>query len=160
MKRTRELIADFSKGYAAGWKFIVRPCNYTELDILYGLRTDENVSSEKKIVLTQGTCYNFLQGSIFYDNMVAYTDNWEDALKKINISLQVDWVSESIRTKKEPIYGTIHFSVYKPNRDLTRLEKISSFSCRQDEFVSLLKTGEFIDTKGNKYNLYDDSHII
>lgn len=32
-ERSRELIADFSSGYAASWVFIVRPCNFDALDI-------------------------------------------------------------------------------------------------------------------------------
>ena len=35
LKRSTELMADFSKGYADGWVFVVRPCNFPSLDIVY-----------------------------------------------------------------------------------------------------------------------------
>ena len=170
-ERSRKLIADFANGYADGWKFIVRPCNYSALDIISqsvlaeGEKRGKN--SKKEPCLTQGSLYNFQRGSIFYDNLAAYTDIWGDALKKINFCVQIDAVSESfavqtvgwadghlVRTP-EPIYGVVDFSVYSPNAERTRLEKIKSFSCRQDEFVSLLKTGEFADENGEIQNLWE-----
>lgn len=164
-ERSRELIADFSKGYADGWRFVVRPCNYASLDIILQNRLvggeKRGKNSKKELTLTQGNLYNFQRGVIFYDNMAAYDGVWDDALKKINLCLQIDSVTESIDVRpiivweenrfvrrQAPIYGMVNFSLYKPDAERTRLEKIKSFSCRQDEFVSLLKTGEFADENG------------
>ena len=163
-ERSRQLMADFSKGYADGWKFIVRPCNYESLDIMWqwllaeGEKSGKN--SKKELVLTQGKLYNFQSGYIFYDDMAAYTGIWGDALKKINCCVQIDsatetdvrpivvWEDNKFVRRQEPIYGMVNFSVYKPDAERTRLEKIKSYSCRQDEFVSLLKIGEFADENG------------
>ena len=163
-ERSSELIADFSKGYAEGWRFVVRPCNYASLDIILQNRLVEGEkrgkNSKKELTLTQGKLYNFQRGVIFYDNMAAYDGVWGDALKKINLCLQIDSATESIDVpivvwednrfvrRQEPSYGRVNFSVYKPDAEHTRLEKIKSYSCRQDEFVSLLKTGEFADENG------------
>ena len=170
-ERSRELIADFTNGYAYGWRFIVRPCNYSSLDIMWqsllaeGEKRGKN--SKKEIVLTQGKLYNFQRGCVFYDNIEAYTGVWYDALQKINFCLQVDSVTESVDVRpivvwednkfvrrQDPIYGVVNFSVYSPNAEKTGLEKIKNFSCQQDEFVSLLKTGEFADENGEIQNLF------
>ena len=42
----------------------------------------------------------------------------------------------------------VTFSVYKPNAERTKVEPISSYTCRQNEFVNLLKTGSFADENG------------
>lgn len=153
-ERSRELIADFSEGYADGWMFIVRPCNYDELDILKTVRKGEG------LVLTQGHLYNFQRGHIFYDTIEAYNKIWGEALKEIKFCVQIDsaiasfavqrvaWEDGRLVRTPEPIYGMVDFSVYSPNAEQTRLDKVKSFSCRQDEFVSLLKTGEFADENG------------
>lgn len=154
-KRSQELIADFSNGYAEGWKFIVRPCNYPDLDIY--LSTKKN--------LTQGKRYNFQRGKIFFDNISAYNEIWGDALKKLNFCLQIDSATETITIPEiifndgkfvsqfTPIYGTTDFSIYKVNENCTGLEKIKNFSCRQDEFVELLKTGTFADSDGEIHKI-------
>ena len=151
--RSKELMADFSKGYADGWKFIVRPCNYESLDI-----------RRQKTLLTQGVIYNFSRGQIFYDTIVAY-DVWRKALQKINLSLQIDsvtssssfpiveWVGERFMRQDKPVYGIVNFSVYKPNIERTRLEKVAIYSCRQNEFVELLKMGRFADENGELITL-------
>lgn len=159
----RELIADFSKGYADGWKFIVRPCNYSDLDIDYSNISSEDENSE--LILTQGKCYNFRSGEIFFDNICAYNEIWENALKKLNFCLQIDSATESTSVKRIifendkfisgffSIYGIIDFSIYKTNENRTGFEKIGNYSCKQDEFVELLKTGEFTDSDGEIHKI-------
>lgn len=162
--RSRELIADFSKGYADGWAFVVRPCHYAALDIKWqsvladGEKRGKN--SQKQKVLTQGEAYNFSVGQVFYDDIASVNENWGDALKKINVSLQVEfayapspdwptiWLNGRYVRSNNPICGKVTFGVYKPNVERTRLEKVASYSCRQDEFVALLKTGTFADENG------------
>lgn len=161
--RSRELIADFSKGYADGWKFIVRPCNYSDLDIDYNNILSEDENSE--LFLTQGKRYNFKSGEIFFDNICAYKEIWANALKKLNFCLQIDSVTESISAKRivfendkfisgfTSVYGIIDFSVYKTNENRTGFEKIGNYSCKQDEFAELLRTGEFADSDGEIHKI-------
>ena len=165
--RSRELAADFSKGYADNWKFIVRPCNYSDLDIYYSNLIAEE-ETEKNLILTQGKRYNFKSGEIFFDNIAAYEEIWQEALKKINFCVQIDSVTETeiidiqkiifsdgkFTNKIIPIYGTVDFSVFKTNEQRTGFEKITNYSCGQDEFVELLKTGEFADTDGEIHKIF------
>ena len=186
-KRSTELIADFSCGYAAGWAFVVRPCNYMALDIMYTklvkkidgkiVKDDKGVSL-KEDVLTQGKTYNFSLGEIFYSDPIAYEVQWGDALKSLHCSLQIDEATPSfldadisyekvlvpqksghhisqgrIIRRYLPVYGDVHFSLYHPNTDKSHVEKVQSFSCRQDEFLQLLRTGTFTDTSGKKHTI-------
>lgn len=185
-KRSTELIADFSCGYAPGWAFVVRPCNYMALDIMYTklvkkidgkiVKDDKGVSL-KEDVLTQGKTYNFSLGEIFYSDLIAYEVQWGDALKSLRCSLQIDEATPSfldadisyeeapvsqkgihitqgrIVRRYLPVYGNVHFSLYHPNTDKSHVEKVQSFSCRQDEFLQLLRTGTFTDTNGKKHTI-------
>lgn len=149
---TQPLIADFSEGYADDWRFIVRPCNYEALNIKQGSKT-------------QGKLYNFQCGYTFYDTLAAYDGEWRNSLAKLEMCLQIDSSTESYGVsfveydgkryvrRNQPIYGQVTFTVYKPNEQKTRLEKSHSYECRQDEFVTLLKTGSFADTNGELIKL-------
>lgn len=167
--RTTNLIADFSSGHAAGWAFVVRPCNFAALDIkrqaMFADGEKRNQNSRKKVVLTQGDNFNFTRGLVFYDDAVAYSEVWRDALQKINVSLQIDsatetrsvpvvkWNGKRYERREIPIYGSVNFSVYKPNAERSRFEQVASYLCRQDEFVNLLKTGNFFDENGESVTL-------
>ena len=165
-ERSRELIADFSKGYADGWKFIVRRCHYESLDIKWQEVLAEGekrgANSKKVKVLTQGNLYNFQRGYSFFDTMEAYETIWGEALKKIKYMLQIDYAKESLVfpvvewngnrfvRKKVPDQGLIQFSLHSPQivDGVLRLMPITSYVCSPDEFVSLLKTGSFVDNDG------------
>lgn len=186
-KRSTDLIADFSKGYADGWAFVVRPCNFPSLDIVYSPLVvigedgkplkDAKGRSIKENVLTQGEIYNFSLGQVFYSDRIAYEVQWGDALKALRCSLQIDEASPSSaevdisfgevptpsKSKRHPQngiirryipdYGDVHFSLYHPSEDKSCEKKVQSFSCRQDEFLRLLMTGKFTDTKGNTHQI-------
>lgn len=172
--RSRNLIADFSKGYAEGWKFIVRPCNYSDLDIVYSNLLAEGEkrgkNSKKNLVLTQGKLYNFFRGEIFYDNILPtkYDVTWKEALEKLDYELntvQIDYATESSSFQEvifennkfinqfTPIYGTVEFSQLKIIGRTTDWERVAKYSCRQDQFVELLKTGEFADLDGEIHKI-------
>ena len=153
-ERSRELIADFSTGYASGWKFAVRPCNYADLDIMRQGR-----------ILTQGELYNFVRGEIFYDTPAAYEVPWGDALRVIKYSVQVNsstpsygepvvtWEGKRFVRRNVPNYGLIEFTIYTPNAECTRLEQWKSCVSWQNEFVKLLKRGSFVDINGEVIEL-------
>jgi len=170
--RSRELAADFSKGYADGWKFIVRPCNFADLDIYYsnllaeGEKSGKN--SNKDLILTQGKRFNFKRGEIFFDNVIAYEEVWEKSLQELNYCLQIDSVietegsnipeiifeDEKFVSQLTAIYGTVDFTIYKNDLSTTGgFEKVKNYSCRQDEFVELLKTGNFADLNGEIHKI-------
>lgn len=146
---TQPLIADFSKGYADGWKFIVRPCNFDGLGI-----------KQNNGKLVQSTLYNFQSGNTFYDTLAAYEGKWCDALKNLRICIQIDSTMASralsfveydgkrYERRSQPVHGLVKFTIYKPNAQRSQVEKFQSYTCRQDEFVNLLKTGTFADING------------
>lgn len=152
--RSRELIADFSKGYADGWRFVVRSCNLPNLDIL-----------RQGKIFTQGEIYNFSRGEIFYDTPAAYEVQWGEALRQIKYSLQIDsvtssygdpvvsWESKRFVRRNVPNYGLVEFTIYTPNAERTRIEPWKSYSCWQNEFVEFLKTGSFVDVNGEGIKL-------
>ena len=142
-ERSLQLIANFSKGYADGWKFAVRQCNYEALDIKL---TSRVINGNKQNMLTQGKSYNFTRGMIFYDSIETYNICWRDALKIINNCVQIDFASNSD-------YGVVEFTLMTPDKEKTKLEKVASYSCHQDEFVSLLKVGEFADLNGELHKI-------
>lgn len=171
-ERSEKLVADFSKGYADGWCFAVRTCNYPELDIEFHLKLAEGEKrgkdSKKEMTLTQGRVYNFSRGSIFYDDCSAYKLRWEDALKKISAAVQVEsvfpsksdvkviYTNEGFKYVASAVYGTVDFSFWVPNDERTKLQKVSEYSCRQDEFLNLLKSGRFTDLKGEFREIFKD----
>ena len=167
LKRTDKLIADFSKGYADGWKFIVRPCNYSALDIKMMPRTKNGKTIN---VLTQGIYYEFKSGSIFYDNIAAYEENWGIASEKVKYSIQItesipnvldykviaDKIIGLYENKEDDENYTFEsdFGIFKRNPLITygkvdfvlygfKDKKIGEFSCRQNDFVELLWKGKF-----------------
>lgn len=168
-ERSRELIADFSSGYAKGWRFVVRSCNWADLDIRWqkmladGEKRGKN--SRKQDILTQGNLYNFVRGEIFYDNLTACFGKWREALREMKYAIQIDevtasngkvgvfWEENRFVRRNVPIYGTVKFTVYTPTEDYSGLIKVKSYYCRQDEFVSLLKTGSFADSNGEVIEL-------
>lgn len=164
-KRSEKLMADFSDGYAAGWKFIVRKCNWPYLDILY---TPRKKNKKLTMVLTQGSCFSFASGLVFYDTIDAYSMTWGNALKSIHVSLQIKSSTPTVAVyqvfakngilvnQSHYVYGTVEFALYRPNADHTQEKEISRFTCQQDEFVRLLKTGIFTDTDNVEHNLFKE----
>lgn len=157
IKRSSALIADFSTGYAEGWKFSIPTCFRDSLDIkLMPRATGEKDEYGKPIFKnewTQGELYCFHEGAILYNDKIAYEASWGDALKSLEYMIQVDKVTPS--SNKASIifdngqlinnidirYGTIRFKLYKPLIDKDGIEYINTLECPQDKFVVFLKTG-------------------
>lgn len=162
--RSDKLIADFSSGRAAGWKFVVRPCNYLSLDIILSPRM---IKGKKTNVLTQGEFYDFAAGSVFYDNPAAYDMPWGEALRHIKASLQivssvkpdlipyVVWESGSLLRKNSIVYTNVTFNVYRPSADFSKEELQNTYSCTQDEFLRLLRDGRCTTDTGELITIVD-----
>lgn len=159
--RTINFIGDFTKGYAAGWRFIVRSCNYSALDIK---RTPMVINKKEIVTYTQGKCYEFVSGSIFYDDIAAYTEKWGEAVKKIKRSIQIIETTPTdidykvvyrdgkLKRTTEIDYGKVKFVLYESGNKI-----IDEYECRQDEFVRLLKSGKFKNMEGQEINVYEES---
>lgn len=98
--RSPMLIAIFRDGYAAGWKFAVPESFRDALDIRY---TPIQTQKQTENIWTQGTLFNFTQGSLLYDMPLAYELEWGQALRHITLFVQVAEASPSV----EEIYQTI-----------------------------------------------------
>ena len=133
-KRTTELIADFTDGYAAGWKFPIPSAFREALDIKWTKRGNE-------FMWTQGCSYNFLAGYLLYDCKEAYTLPWGEALKFIKISFQIEesLPAELIGENYNP--GEVLLRVYKPNINCIGVSQICTIRCTQEELVSHLRFG-------------------
>lgn len=164
-KRSAALMADFSKGYAEGWIFVVRPSNWQDLDILY---TPRRKNKQVSYVWTQGECYSFTSGSVFYDKVDAYTMTWGDALKRISCSIQIKESSPTeiiphvslekgiLTNRTHYEYGIVKFDLYRPDEQKEHERLAGHYACRQNEFVTLLKTGAFTDIDGNPHNFFKE----
>lgn len=135
-KRSKQLIADFSKGYADGWAFIVRKCNFESLDIAWSVYKKRDKATKKsKIVYegwSQGCIYKFPVGATFYDSARVY-DNipWSDAKKLFNRRIQI---VHSIPMSKNTD-GKVIYELYEKGKGVTTNQ------CTQKEFVQILKKG-------------------
>jgi len=89
-------------------------------------------------------------------------------VKKLNYNLnilQIDYAEETVAIQEiifednkfinqyTPIYGDIEFTHYKIIENSSEWEKVEKYSSRQDEFVELLKTGEFADLDGEIHKI-------
>jgi hypothetical protein len=146
-KRSPDLIANFVDGYAKDWKFTVIEAFRESLDIKW---TPKVADKAEIFTWTQGKQFNFKQGQVIYDTPLAYKLQWNEALKHINLYIQITESFES---------GLLKFKLYRPIKDKSNVEIIDRFCCTQDEFVAFLKTG-FLKT-GNNYprNLFSEYKI-
>lgn len=141
------LIAQFNDGYAKGWKMAVDEWFKEALDIRL---TNRMMNGKKKKQWTQGQCYNFQKGDFLTDNKDTKGLIWRDAVKKINIALQVNASSPAAFFKdddgqKKYSAGNVTFIIFKPDKSKTRLVHTDVANCSQVEFVQILKTGNIPD---------------
>jgi hypothetical protein len=150
-KRTTELLADFSTGYARGlygqvWYFCVPIFFYEALDIKY---TERVIKSEKRKLWTQGSWFNFSEGDKLYNHAYAYCNNFIGWLSSINpkICLSIESARPSLpriknkNNPKERYPGEINFKIMVKNPS-TKYWEIQRYEClSQDEFIKLLIKG-------------------
>jgi len=100
ISRSDYLIAIFHDGYASGWTFAVKEAFRPALDIRL---TDKIIDKKKHKVWTQGQAFDFHEGDVFHNNILAYKD-WDLFLRKKNpISLQIVSTSSSGMVDDETI---------------------------------------------------------
>lgn len=87
-ERGYALIANFEDGFAIGWKMAVSESFKDALDIKL---TPRIFKKNKYNFLTQGKLYSFKEGDTIHSSKRAYEEElWENSLKHIQISVQVD----------------------------------------------------------------------
>lgn len=116
-ERTSDLLADFRKGFAYGWKMAVGECFRAALDMrqLSQRREDADDGEENggeyrdNCGLTQGNLFAFSAGDTIYDTPRAY-GVWESAFSEIMICFQI--------REAQPV---------RPPIELVRIGKMPSF---------------------------------
>lgn len=169
-RRSTALIANFIDGYAAGWRFAIKPTYREALDIKKTKITFEKNTYES---WTQGTSYQFHRGDVFYSDRLGY-EGWDLFLKLPKaVVLQVKYECfsgyETIGTfdgtltgsfipsrrlmpkemTQAPILfeaqsydpGTITLDVLIPDSKQTKLQFLETITMTQDDFIGLLQTG-------------------
>lgn len=132
-RRSLNLIANFTDGYAEDWHFAVGECFKDELDIKYTKRIEK---SEKVMRWTQGHSFCFAEGHIIYDTPKAYLQ-WSEALKHIKLCCSV---LRAVPNRPDNS-GSVTFKLSKPNKNKDGLETIGQYNLTQNAFVEFLKTG-------------------
>lgn len=149
LKRSKELLADFSDGFARDWMFGVGSFHWSGLDIKW---TPTIQDGQKVKEPTQGLMYYFQPGTVFYNNN---PDLYKKAYTKNNspkIALQIfdssaptpkysaHYGANDILTIDFGIsYGTVAFDVFVYEE--CKPTKLGRYYARSDEFVKLLRDG-------------------
>lgn len=153
-KRSTNLIATFSDGYADGWHMAVRESFRPQLDIKFTPRVQGKLNEIEKVekrhvrVWTQGPRIAFDKGHIFYNTRKAY-EEWDEALEHINLVCIVLEAKPNDVGKKEIdkgyiyelIPGFVEIELLNPNHERTELIAKSTHKISQNEFVEFLKNG-------------------
>lgn len=149
--RYLQLVANFSGGFAQGWRFAVGKWFRDTLDIrcaelanslpsgVKGKKGRIAVDSESR--WTQGPFYSFAEGHMLYDHPSAYTVSWKEALQCISACVQVLRGTPNGEGTNGIHEGRVDFTLSKPNAVRDKLQRVGHFSCTQNEFVAFLKTG-------------------
>lgn len=155
-KRSTELIANFTEGYADGWHMAVKESFRPQLDIKFTNRVDTKPTKEGKPyknqirIWTQGSRIAFDKGHIFFDTPFGH-EKWDEALKQINlVCVVIDAKPNDVRKKKadnnkaymnELIEGFVEIELLIPNHEKTGLISRGLFKISQNEFVEFLIRG-------------------
>lgn len=144
-KRSEDLIAKFSDGYAENWFMAIGEQFKNELDIK---KTKRKKNSEFIGVWTQGTSYSFAEGQVFYDTPKGYSI-WSEALGKIIFTCKILKAEAKTNTAKHKgaHEGFVEFALYKINSEKTNIVEIGIHKMTQDDFVIFLHTGKIDGTK-------------
>lgn len=134
--KSKELIADFSLGYADGWYFKVGDWAKSALSM-------DRLPSTGELV--QGCSFNFTQGSLFHHG--------SGSPESTVCSVQVVAASPAGRVFNGEVYsydsGQVVFELFEPvnfkdsegDRGVWRFVWVASYRCNQLQFIEVLKTG-------------------
>ena len=165
-RRSLKLMVHFVNGYSVDYCFVLPENFKPALDIKQTYRVIKKPIADppgfikkKESFYTQGKYYSFDNGDTLYDSADAYGDDWSVAIKKIKYSIQIKDASPAFRElteitlegKKKYHYnpGRVEFTLYKPDKNFTRLVEHKTYECTQENFVALLQYGT-LKTLDNK----------
>jgi len=139
LKRSKELLADFSNGYAGGWYFCVPIFFYDALDIKF-------TSQNKMKLWTQGSTFNFSTGDMIWNHAYPYCKNFLSDDKKNRIGVQVQSSAPCLPKTKHRLRnsGKVNFTIFKERNDSDSIfiwKIAGNYSLSQDEFIEFLIKG-------------------
>ncbi len=149
-KRSTELLADFSNGYAEGWYFCVPIFFYDALDIKF--------TFQKKLKLwTQGSAFNFSTGDMIWNHAYPYCEKFVSEIIKPKIGVQVQSSAPCLPKTKHRLRnsGKVNFTIFTERNDPVSkiIWKIAGHhSLSQDGFIEFLIKG-FSQSLGLNLNL-------
>lgn len=148
--RSENFIAKFDDGYITDWAFPLPDFFQSTLDIKW---TDRVVNKKKFTLLTQGKYYEFFQGQLFYNNKIAYTKTWGEALPHLDCMVKIISTTENKAFTKFAIhnnvlyrypkilYGNITFQIYKPDIKSLKIILVEEKTYPARRFLNFLKYG-------------------
>lgn len=147
-KRSANLNASFTDGFADGWYMALNDSFKMELDIKLTERKKNKISFYE---WTQGPYYCFSEGQLIYDAKEAYSC-WKEALKKINLACQIVAAKPNIpikidnettgKTEFSVLEGYVKFLLFRPDEAHTKLIPYVGYNLSQRDFVRFLKSGK------------------
>lgn len=126
----------FEGGYAKGWFFKVSDAFMESLDMAFTLKG-----------ATQGSCFSFAVGDVFYDDVLAYSLQWQDAKLKIkycarvlkaNASSIIQQENAEGKKVKEVVDGLLVFALDTYTNGIVSTKE---FETNQFDFANFLRTG-------------------
>lgn len=122
--------------YTEGWHVCLPSCFNDSLDI-------KLISLVSGPTWTQGGFFSFSEGDVLYDKKEGYLV-WREALKCISFSIQITRATPVVSTPQDNTLspGLVEFTIYKPNKDRTKIEPVEHKSMTQYDFVKFLICGE------------------
>lgn len=139
LKRSTELLADFSNGYAEGWYFCVPTFFYDALDIKF--------THQKKMKLwTQGSAFNFSTGDMIWNHAHHYCENCVSDFIKPKIGVQVQSSAPCLTQTKHRSRnsGNVNFTIFTERNDPNSKSMwriVDQYSLSQDDFIEFLIKG-------------------
>ena len=143
MKRAIVTNIIFLDGFSVGWTFCLPESFKLALDIKYQNRIFRR---KPYFIQTQGSSFSFKEGDVLYDHIDAYKKNWEQALKKIRVMVEVFEIQSLGKT------NNIRLRISKIVNQKS-IRKYKDVDLSQEEAVYFLQTGNVITENGIQ-NIY------
>ena len=156
-RRSTELLAHFSDGFADGWYMAVRACFRAQLDIKYTAKSARSeIVAEAQAAphpggWTQGPRIAFDRGHVFYDSPKGY-QCWSQAVREINTACIVKEAKPN-DVRKLPataadsssvlVDGHVVFDLFTAVPDRCGLIFDRECKCSQNDFVAFLMDGDY-----------------
>lgn len=183
VERTEQLIAKFVDGYASGWEFAVKEVFKESLDIKETTKTINkkefkiltqgnsynfqlgDVFSNHKLAYGDGDKWlEFLQGKNPITIQIQFGGSCGFKTKSLKSTIttpleiknnsKIEKIKSLKITEQAFDKGILRISIYKPNKEKTKLIEEKTIEINIVDFISILQNGLFYDNDLSKYISY------